>query len=74
MMRYRVDLIVEEIKAIEPRQILLIKVTVYNALHKSLSETKSPVIDERLPFPNSGKPLEFQDKFKKLVDEGVLIL
>jgi hypothetical protein len=56
MIRYRVDLIAEEIKAIEPRQILLIKVTVYNALHKCLSETNLPVIDGRLPFPSSGKP------------------
>ncbi len=72
------DDIVDEIWEINPKQILTIKVTVYDALYQDLRNLGLPVVKDRrlarLPFPGSGRQTEFQYQFKCLVDSGKISL
>ncbi len=70
----QLDDLVKEVRSISPRQIVLIKVTVYEALFESLREMELPVVDARLPFPGSRRQPQFQEQFKQLVDEKRLHL
>lgn len=74
LLRGQVDALVAEIRKIRPRQVLLIKATVYDELYKPLKEARLPVVDGRLPFPGSGKQGKFLDGFRNLVGEGKLAL
>lgn len=74
LLRGQADARVREIANLAPRQVLLIKVTVYDALYETLSAAGLPVIDGRLPFPGSGRQAQFQDGFRKLVEAGKLVL
>lgn len=66
--------VIEEIREIDPRQVVLIKATVYDGLFGSLLESGAPVVDCRLPFPGSGRQREFHDGFRELVESGRLEL
>ena len=70
----RLDDIVDEIQEINPNQIVLIKVTVYDALYQVLKNRGLPVVDARLPFPGSGKQTEFQNSFEFFVSLGKISL
>lgn len=74
LLRGRSDDLVAEISRIEPRQVLLIKATVYDALYEPLKKAGLPVVNARLPFPGNGRQREFDDGFRNLVDEGKLTL
>ena len=66
--------VINEIRAIAPDQILLIKVTVYDALFEAIREARLPIIDARLPFPGLGRQTEFQLAFTQLVDKQKILL
>jgi hypothetical protein len=67
--------LIDEIKEIAPKQIVLIKATVHEALFQKLTNVHLPVINtESLPFPSSGQQTRFHDEFRRLVDTGKLRL
>jgi hypothetical protein len=67
--------IIEEIKNIAPKQIVLIKATVHRALFQKLRDARLPVVNaELLPFPSSGRQTQFHEEFRRLVDTGKLRL
>ena len=70
----RLDDIVDEIREINPNQIVLIKVTVYDALYQVLKNRGLPVVDARLPLPGSGWQTEFQNSFEFFVSLGKISL
>ena len=70
----RLDDIVDEIREINPKQILMIKVTVFGALYQDLKDRGLPIVNARSPFPGSGRQTEFQDEFKCLVNSGKISL
>ena len=70
----RADEIIKEVKKISPKQVLLIKITVFDALHQTLLNAGIPVVCERLPFPGSGQQKKFQEGFRMLVANGSLNL
>jgi hypothetical protein len=47
-----------------PTHIILIKVDVYDAVFESLRAAGMPVIDQRIPFPSSGRQKEFCRDFR----------
>ncbi len=65
--------LIAECRKICPRQILLIKATVYDAVYEPLKAAGLPVVDARLPFPGSGKQREFLNMFATLVREGTVV-
>ncbi len=59
--------LIEEIKQIAPRQIVLIKATVHKALFQTLRDARLPVVNkDALPFPGSGRQTEFHDRISPL--------
>jgi hypothetical protein len=48
---------------LDPRRIILIKVTVYDAAYRALVDAGLPVINERIPFPGSGQQRRFLSAF-----------
>ena len=69
-----VDRIIEEIREISPNQIVLIKATVFDVLYDPLHTAGLPVVNERLPFPGSGRQKEFAVRFRNLVSDRRLTL
>jgi len=64
--RYACDL-VKEIETIAPREIVLIKKSVFNALFTKFKNCKLPVANrEYLPFPCSGQQTEFHQRASTL--------
>ena len=74
LMTDRANEIIKEVKKISPKQVLLIKVTVFDALHQTLLNAGIPVVCGRLPFPGSGQQKKFQEGFRMLVANGKLNL
>ena len=74
LIRAQTDALVREIEDMGPRQVLLIKATVYDALYEPLRTARMPVVEGRLPFPGSGRQTQFHDGFRNLVDAGKLVL
>ena len=74
LLRRQANARVREITGLGPRQVLLIKATVYDALYEPLKAAGLPVVDGRLPFPGSGRQAQFQDGFRKLIEAGKLVL
>jgi hypothetical protein len=59
--------LIEEVKSIDPKCIVLIKKSVFEALYEPMCATNLNVINnEMLPFPSSGWQTEFHNKFKEL--------
>lgn len=57
--------LISEVKRINPECIVLIKVTVYDALFNEFTSAGLRVMDARLPFPSSGRQKEFHRKFPR---------
>ena len=74
LIRNRTSEVVKEVKAISPSQIVLIKATVYDALYIPLKDQSFPVVNARLYFPSSGQQNKFHEGFRKLVEDGDVIL
>lgn len=62
-LRPKVPGLLERCRSLKPRQIVLIKSSVYDAAFEPLREAKMPVIDERIPFPASGQQKKFLESF-----------
>lgn len=50
-------------KRLQPQKIILIKVDVYDAAYADLAQAGLPVVNERIPFPGSGRQTEFRNQF-----------
>jgi hypothetical protein len=69
------DKLVDEIKKIAPKQIVLIKATGHKALFQKLRDAGLPVVNDKpLPFPAAHWQNDFQNEFRSLVDTGKLTL
>jgi hypothetical protein len=58
-----VPALVERCRALRPDLIVLVKVTVFDAAYGALRRAGLPVSPERIPFPTSGRQLEFEQHF-----------
>ena len=67
--------VIDEIREIDPQQVVLIKATVYDGLFDILKRAGVPVVNQgKLPFPGSGQQRNFRDRFRQLVKSGRLRL
>ena len=67
--------LIAEIDNIMPKQIVLVKSSVHQALFQNLRDAHLPVVNEKaLPFPASGNQNRFHKEFRLLVDGGKLRL
>lgn len=57
--------LVERVRSIAPQHVILIKVNVYDVAYKPLRDAGLAVVDERLPFPSTGRQLEFAAGFRR---------
>ena len=55
--------LIERVKELRPRRIILIKVDVYDAAFAALRDAGFPVVEERIPFPSSGQQRRFEQAF-----------
>lgn len=53
--------LVTRVTALAPDSVILIKATVYDAAFEALQSQSLPVIDERIPFPGSGRQRQFEE-------------
>ncbi|MDQ3647626.1 MAG: hypothetical protein M3433_03390 [Actinomycetota bacterium] len=53
------------VRRLEPKKIILIKATVYDAAYAALSEAGLPVVPVRVPFPGSGQQRRFEEDFRR---------
>jgi radical SAM superfamily enzyme YgiQ (UPF0313 family) len=75
LVRSNTLMLIEEVKEINPEQIVLIKATVYKALFHTFREVHLPVVDqEPLPFPSTGQQAVFHQAFRRLIKAGILEL
>jgi hypothetical protein len=73
--RASANAIIAEIKEIQPKQIILIKSSVHEALYQPLVNAGLPVVNEGvLPFPASGHQPEFHSKLRQLIEAEELVL
>ena len=64
-----------EIRKIKPKQILLVTVSVYDALYCDLIDSELPVVNGKLKLPFPGRrPKQFQSNFEELVKSGEISL
>jgi hypothetical protein len=61
--------LVERCRTLDPRWIILIKATVFDAAHDALEEAGLPVSGVRVPFPGSGRQKEFEEAFSRALAE-----
>ena len=59
--------LVERCRALKPRRIVLIKATVFDAAYRALVDAGLAVEDIRIPFPGSGRQLQFVEAFGRAV-------
>ena len=57
--------LVEAIRRLQPRKVILIKTSVYDLAYPKLAAAGLPVVDERIPFPSSGQQRRFMDSFAR---------
>jgi hypothetical protein len=57
--------LVDRCCALNPRKIILIKTTVFDAAHGALKRAGLPVSPERIPFPGSGRQRQFEVAFRR---------
>jgi hypothetical protein len=57
--------LIRRCRGLDPRAIILIKASVYDAAYRELASAGLPVIDERVPFPGSGQQTRFVAAFKR---------
>ena len=54
---------------LRPKQVVLIKASVYDAAHEPLRAAGLPVLDARIPFPGSGQQRRFEEAFGRALNE-----
>lgn len=75
LIKARAPNLITTINSIDPRQLVLIKETVHEALFHDVKKAGLPVVNEKaLPFPCPGHQKEFDDEFRELVEAGKLRL
>ena len=57
--------LVGRVQALEPENVILIKVNVFDAAHGVLVKAGVPVVSERIPFPGSGQQRRFEAAFRR---------
>jgi hypothetical protein len=57
--------LIRRARKLDPQRIILIKATVHDAAYGRLLEAEMPVINERIPFPGSGRQTEFGTAFAR---------
>jgi hypothetical protein len=62
--------LIEQVRGLVPRRVILIKVNVYDAAYRELKEAGLPVVDARLPFPSTGRQREFAAGFRRALDSA----
>ena len=60
--------LVERVIALAPRQIILIKASVWDVAYLPLKRAGLPVVEDRVPFPGSGQQLRFEESFSHALD------
>jgi hypothetical protein len=61
--------LVARCRTLQPRKIILIKATVFDAAHLALRDAGLPVSSIRVPFPGSGRQREFEAAFGRALNE-----
>ena len=61
--------LVRRCQELRPAKIILIKVTLYDVAYASLARAELPVVNERIPFPGSGRQHEFELAFRRSLGE-----
>jgi hypothetical protein len=56
--------LIDRIRALKPRRVILIKSSVYDAAYAPLAAAGIPVVDARMPFPASGQQGKFLTLFR----------
>ena len=56
--------LVERVGRLAPDNVILIKTNVYDAAFPALERAGQPVVDERIPFPGSGRQREFRERMQ----------
>jgi hypothetical protein len=59
--------LVARCRDLRPRRIVLIKAPVFDAAYRPLKAAGLPVVEERVPFPGSGRQREFVAAFRRAV-------
>jgi hypothetical protein len=57
--------LIERIRQLNPRKIILIKTKVHDAAYEALVNAGLPVDPERIPFPGSGQQKRFEEAFAR---------
>ena len=65
-----VPALVERCRALRPRAVILIKTTVYDAAYRPPRTSRTPVVDERIPFPGSGQQKRFEEAFTRALNKA----
>jgi hypothetical protein len=55
--------LIERCRTLNPKRIILIKTTVFDAAHHALKGAGLPVVPQRIPFPGSGQQKNFETAF-----------
>jgi hypothetical protein len=61
--------LVRRCEELEPDAIVLIKASVFDATYSRLSKAGLPVVNERIPFPGSGRQREFERAFARALEQ-----
>lgn len=64
--------LVSRVVALLPESVILIKATVYDAAYRALRQRGLPVIDERIPFPGSGRQRQFEEAMARALRKAAL--
>lgn len=62
--------LVDRVASLHPESVILIKATVYDAAFQALRGRGFPVIDERIPFPGSGRQRQFEAAMARALARG----
>jgi hypothetical protein len=62
--------LVRRCKAMSVAKVILIKATVYDAAFKAMRDAGLLVVDERIPFPGSGRQRQFQEAFARALGKA----
>jgi hypothetical protein len=52
--------LIDRARRLAPTHVILIKATVYDTAYRALKQAGLPVVDARVPFPGSGRQLEYE--------------
>jgi hypothetical protein len=62
--------LISRVSRLDPECVILIKATVYDAAYRALLEGGLPVVDQRIPFPGSGRQREFEETMAQALSKS----